>query len=427
MKQRPAGLICEEPFRLFFPLAVLATAGGVALWPMLHHGLLSIYPGVMHARLMTVGLAGFLVGFLGTAFPRPIDAPPLRGVEVVIILGLWLASLAFHFLNRTAVGDGLFAAMMVLFVLSLALRWLVLGADTPPPGGPVALVGLLCGGLASGALAWREGLWMSPAEYRLSHLLLYQGMALLPLLGVAPYLAPRLVGHGSTHSLAASPVPPSGWWSRFLSCAAAGVAVQFSFVVEAAGHPRTGMAIRTGVILAYFLCATPLVRRARTLTTCGTAVRVAVLCTVAALAWAAVDPSRRIGILHLFFVSGLGLVMMGIGVRVVLGHAGRHELLAGKIPWLRVVIGLVLLAAATRASADFLPRIRVSHLDYAAAMWVVAALLWLGKLGRWFLVQEPGEDPGKCPKARNRTNESVPAVSAELPELGPGRSRGGDA
>ncbi|NIP97814.1 MAG: hypothetical protein GWO24_32040, partial [Akkermansiaceae bacterium] len=54
------------------------------------------------------------------------------------------------------------------------------------------------------------------------------------------------------------------------------------------------------------------------------------------------------------------------------------------ITWLRVVIGLVVLAAATRASADFLPRIRVSHLDYAAVTWMAIVVLWLRRLGRWF-------------------------------------------
>lgn len=415
------GSLREEPFRLFFPLAALGTLGGVMLWPLLHHGLLPVYPGVMHARIMTVGVAGFLIGFLCTSFPRLIDGPALRGGELALVLGLWLAALGAHFSNLVPAGDGLFALVMVVLGLLLAGRWLFAGRDTPPPGLPVALVGLLLGGLASGSLAWQRGAWMGPAEYRLAHLMLYQGMALLGLIGVGPYVLPRLLGLPSSHRFDQSAVPPAGWWTRFGVCAAVGITLHVSLVVEAEGDPRWGMGLRAGAVLLWVLVETPLCRRAAALTTPGTAARVAVLISVLALGWAAADSMRRVGILHLFFVSGLGLMMLGIGVRVALGHAGRHDLLEGKITWLRVVIGLTVLAAATRASADFLPRIRVSHLDYAAVTWMAIVVLWLWRLGRWFFVRAAGGNARTCPKSRERTKRSIPGDAPRCGGSGPGR------
>ena len=88
---RPSMLLRSEPFRLFFPLALLVTIGGVALWPLLHFGMIGIYPGTMHARVMTAGFGGFLLGFLGTATPRLLDAPPLRRWELATLLLCWLA------------------------------------------------------------------------------------------------------------------------------------------------------------------------------------------------------------------------------------------------------------------------------------------------------------------------------------------------
>ena len=42
------------------------------------------------------------------------------------------------------------------------------------------------------------------------------------------------------------------------------------------------------------------------------------------------------------------------------------------------VVWIVLLAAATRASADPLPHIAVSHHVYAAALWMIAVGVWAG-------------------------------------------------
>jgi uncharacterized protein involved in response to NO len=103
--------------------------------------------------------------------------------------------------------------------------------------------------------------------------------------------------------------------------------------------------------------------------------------------------------------------MLGVAVRVVLGHAGRRDLLEGRIVWLRVLAGLVVLAAATRVSAEYLPEIRLSHLDYAAATWGMAALLWLWKLRRFFLAREDERTSTRSPKARKRSANSAPCAS----------------
>jgi uncharacterized protein involved in response to NO len=86
-----------------------------------------------------------------------------------------------------------------------------------------------------------------------------------------------------------------------------------------------------------------------------------------------------------FFVSGIGLVTLTVGVRVILGHAGRHDLSGGRIVWLRWIIGLLVLAALTRATSDFIPAVRITHHIYAAWTWAVAGIIWLGALSRFLL------------------------------------------
>ena len=199
MPKQP-GVLSREPFRLFFPLAALATSAGVMLWPLFHFQALSYFPGLVHARVMSAGLAGFLLGFLGTAVPRLLSAPSLHRAEIAAVLSLWLASLGLYLANRLSLGDSFLAGALGLAAVSLLVRWTMLATDTPPPGVPVALVALLCGALSMAALAWEGGRWLSALDYRLAHLFLYQGLPLLCLLGIGPYLFPRLFGRESSHS-----------------------------------------------------------------------------------------------------------------------------------------------------------------------------------------------------------------------------------
>ena len=87
----------REPFRIFFPEGVFAGILGVALWPLYFTGVTGFYPGQAHARIMAYGLfGGFIFGFLGTAMPRMLTAPPLGTRNVLVLFCLHVATvLAF--------------------------------------------------------------------------------------------------------------------------------------------------------------------------------------------------------------------------------------------------------------------------------------------------------------------------------------------
>ena len=68
----------REPFRFFFPQAVLAGIVGVTLWPLYFWHVTEFYPNLSHVRVMAYGFfGGFIFGFLGTALPRMLSAKPL--------------------------------------------------------------------------------------------------------------------------------------------------------------------------------------------------------------------------------------------------------------------------------------------------------------------------------------------------------------
>lgn len=399
--------VLEEPYRIFFPLGILAGIWGVMMWPMLYAGLLKFYPGEAHVRMMIEGFMGaFVVGFLGTAFPRLAGNRSWFGGEFFAILVLWLLAVTSHAMGRVPAGDAAFSGMLAVLLLGMAGRWIFGNTDTPPPGFVLAMAGIL-GAAVSAWLLSRGGLGLK--AHHAAKLWLSQGFLLLPLMGIGPYLLPRFFGWPSGHSFDDSPTPPAGWWRKLAAAILAGMLVLAGFALEVRGNVLLGQSLRAVVILVWFATETPILRRAKTPTTPGNSVRWAITSMIAGLAAAAIWPAARIGSLHLFFACGLALATLAVGTRVILGHAGRHDLLGGKIVWLRWVTGLLILAAATRMTADFIPKVLVSHHIYAAWSWAIGAGLWLAFLGRYLWRGEEDEPkPSKCPRKQAAASSQQP-------------------
>jgi uncharacterized protein involved in response to NO len=399
--------VLEEPYRIFFPLGVLAGIWGVMMWPMLYAGWLRFYPGEAHTRMMIEGFMGaFVVGFLGTAFPRLAGSRSWFGGELLAILVLWLLAVTSHAMGRVPAGDAAFSVMLLALFLGMAGRWFFENTDTPPPGFVLAMLGIL-GAAVSAWLLSRGGL--GGAGYGFARLCLLQGFLLLPLMGIGPYLLPRFFGWPSRHSFDDSPTPPAGWWRKLAAAILAGLLVLSGFLLEARGNALLGQCLRALVILVWFAMETPILRRAKTSTTPANSVRWAIASMIAGLAAAAFWPAARIGSLHLFFACGLALATLAVGTRVILGHAGRHDLLGGKIVWLRWVTGLLILAAATRMTADFIPKVLVSHHIYAAWSWAIGAGLWLAFLRRClWRSEEDKPKPSKCPRKQDAASGKQP-------------------
>ncbi len=390
----------SEPFRLFFPLGILAAVAGVMMWPLLYAGKLGFYPGEAHVRVMIEGFMGaFVLGFLGTAFPRLTGNATWSCGELTSMFLLWFVCVASALTGHVVEADVAFATMLVLLFAGMIGRWTRGNRDTPPPGFVMALAGILGGALAAASLAWDQGRWMSFAGYQFAKLWLHQGFLVLPLMGIAPYLLPRFFGLESTHSFDDSPRPPQGWWPRVFVSLLGALLIATGFALESMGKPLPGHLLRAVVILSWFMLETPVFRRGKLRSTPGNVARLAVTGLVAGTAAAGIWPLGRIGSLHLFFAAGLGLAVLAVATRVVLGHAGRHDMLTGRIQWLRVAAGLLVLAAATRVTSDFVPAVRVSHHIYAAWVWAAGGLVWLIAISRYLgCSEEDRPTPKACPR-----------------------------
>ena len=373
--------LASEPFRVFFLTGALFSIAAVALWPMLYAGWLAFYPGASHARLMVECFGGaFVLGFLGTAGPRMLSAPRLMLWEFGALLALHLACGACHLIGRNMCGDALFIAMLSGFIAMLGGRMRRHRSDPPPPAMLLTATGLLCG--IAGATMWLRPEWHSSAiTYRLAGLLLYQGFLLGPVMGVGSFLLPRLLGGEFGEPVSAT--ERRGAWRRTLFTAAG---LLGSFATEVWLHAESGVLLRAATVAFAFTgirwrrgegtLARALVCWCMPLVLIGTA--------TPALAY-----TRHVALDHLLFIGGFGLLCLIAASRVLFGHSGMLPGFAKKSRTARWIVALAIIAAFTRASAEFLPRILVSHHNYAAALWTLAVLLWLLWHARRFFKKDP--------------------------------------
>ncbi len=86
----------REPFRIFFPLAVLLGWVGVGHWWLYTLGITATFSGFLHGQVMMQGfMMALAMGFLLTALPRRTQGPPLAWAAGLWLVGatVWLAFL----------------------------------------------------------------------------------------------------------------------------------------------------------------------------------------------------------------------------------------------------------------------------------------------------------------------------------------------
>jgi len=370
----------KEPFRLFFPIGVLAGLLGVAVWPLYFGGFLEMYPGAGHSRLMGQGFFGaFIFGFLGTALPRMISAKPFSLAMFGSLAGLFVVFITSNVLGKTAIADGAYLIILVTFA-SCAVARLIARRDVPPPG--FALVGLAFACAITGTTIGILDRWME-LDVRLlmlRPLLAYQGFVLLPVLGVGAFILPKFLGLKNTHAFPEAARPPKGWWPKALFAIGVGVAIVVSFLIEVEGWYRVAYALRFVAAATYLARELPLWKSGLRGNAIGWSLRIAVTMIPVGLLSVAVMPDYRVPMLHILLVGGLGLVTIIVATRVIFGHSGNGPALLAPNRWMWWCSGLILLGMATRISGDFLPLIMASHYNYGALCWAIGIGIWSWKV-----------------------------------------------
>lgn len=368
-----------EPFRLLFPAGSLIGITGVALWPMYVWKILPMYPGLMHSRIMIMGfLTSFIVGFLGTAFPRLLDVPRIRAwLSLAFAFAIALGTVA-HLTGATLTGDIFFTVTLLALVATLASRF-PRRKDTPPPAFVLVAGGLLCGlagGMIQIAAALRPEV-LPDFAYPLGRLLLHQGYLLLPIMGIGAFLLPRFFGLPNRQNFPESVSLPPGWIGRALFAGSCGLVVLAGLVLEATGMVRAGLAVRAVALLVYFFREVPIHQAKFSGGSLALGLRLALFSIPAGYALMAIWPEHVFSFIHVVMISGFSLLTFTVASRVVLGHSGQSEKFQASLKPILALISLIMLAMLTRVSADWMPVVRLSHYGYAGVSWIAGVIIWM--------------------------------------------------
>ena len=378
--RKSSGIYFAEPFRIFFPLGLFLGATGVALWPLFVWHAIEFYPAQAHVRLMIEGLMGsFIIGFLGTAGPRLLDASPLITAETCLLIVLQIASAFLHLAQRQTAGDIVFLTLLLVFVGIMAKR---AGAriDLPPPQFVLVLFGFLnaIGGifLITAAKSLTNGLFTN----QLGGLMLNEGFVLFPILGVGAFFFPKLLG-GAKPEPSDLQIVTALWLKRATIAALTGLVIWSSFVLEALSWTRTAALVRGTTTLTYFVMQGHLLEKPNGPPFLAHCFRLGALLLVAGLLLPVALPAYRVANLHLTFIGGFSVILFTVSTRVIVGHAGQSHLFRKRLRFLIAALVLLIIAMVARVGADFIPPARNSHLVYAALIWLLAATVWTVALG----------------------------------------------
>jgi len=369
-----------EPFRIFFPLGLFLGGIGVALWPLFVWHAIEFYPAQAHVRLMIEGLMGsFIIGFLGTAGPRLLDASPLSARETSALFALQILSAFLHLSQRQAAGDIVFLTLLLLFAGMMAKR-VEARTDVPPPPFVLVLFGLLNAIAGIFLITAAKSRTNGAFANQLGSLMLNEGFVLFPILGVGAFFFPRLLG-------GAKPKPSDLrfamklWIKRAVIAVLTALVIWISFVLEALGWIRTAAVVRGVTTLIYFVRQGRLLEKPTGPPFLAHCFRLGALLLVAGLLLPAALPGYRLANLHLTFIGGFSIILFTVSTRVIIGHAGQSHLFRKRLRFLVAALALLVVATVARVGADFIPIERNSHLVYAALIWLLAATVWFVALG----------------------------------------------
>jgi uncharacterized protein involved in response to NO len=376
-------VLLEEPFRLFFPIGVIATLAGVAPWLLYYAGMQSGYSGYDHGLVQIQAFEmAFATGFLMTAVPRFLEVHGTRMWELILGLALCAAASAALILHRVVVGEALFLALSVHLTV-FCLRRLRGRGDDPPP----YFAFLPCGFL-SAILGTALILWPVAALPCLGELLVEQGIMLCFLLAVGSHLGPRLIyGHRGFPET----VTPAAH-ARLRRLFGLGLLLLLSFPVEAAGHGRLGVALRAAIVTAYLFGVLRMYRPPTQALVHVHALRLSFFSVAAGLWLAALVPDTNNASLHLVFVGGFGLMTFVIATRVTVGHGGFEALWEGNRSATIVPLALIALSTPARLAADAMPALYFELLAAAGALWLAGVAAWglvfVPKLAPWHVAPD---------------------------------------
>ncbi|MDP6775970.1 MAG: NnrS family protein [Candidatus Latescibacteria bacterium] len=363
---RALDILCDEPFRIFFPLGLLCSLIGVSHWLWYYSGLIETFSCTYHGLLQMQGFqTAFAVGFLMTALPRFMEVPGARPWELALGVGLFICSFLGLYLEDWVLAEVGFLAL-ILHITIFALRRFRRRRDTPPVAFlfiPFGLLHAFVGGLLI--------LWRLQGFVKLGHRLVEQGMVLCFVMGIGAYLGPRLMGLVRPDTEA-----PGSSRLKAALFILAGISVFASFWIETALSEPSGRLLRALVVGAILLTTVRIFRLPRRPLWHLRGLWLSFWCVILGQLLSGVFPDYEVAALHVTFIGGLALLTLTIATRVTVSHCGFEPLWERNSTTLILLVACSVAALLARLSAALYPDHYFGWLHIGAGIWLVGAIPW---------------------------------------------------
>lgn len=360
-----------EPYRLFFPLGIFYGIWGVLGWVSYFLNLTPIFPIQAHFHIMTYGfMLAFIIGFIMTAVPNQTRSYPALPYEMFMILGL--------FIVNTFISDKphmLYASTTLIFIiinLFIQDRYRHRRADVDSFFQFIRIGFAI--GLVHSFLSLIHSLWPIPyvSTYFLK-LLFYDGFVLFIVFGIGATLIPNMFGYKQSNVFVVQGIQKS---SISRSQKAIILALLISFIVDLFMMQMFTKIVRFFILALLFNHRLKIYQLPPVRTSFTISVWASVWMTLIGYGLSALFPMYYIHALHVMLIGGFGLMILMIASRVTLAHGNYGFSLELKSKLLYILGSLIFLTALTRYTAVFWSKIYISHLGYAAIIWILTLLIW---------------------------------------------------
>lgn len=326
------------------------------------------YPGATHSRMMMGGfIFAFVNGFLMTAIPKMTgtEKSSLRETftAAAIVAATGLAS---------AISGTLSNSLMIIgfCLLGIFAFKRIRGRQRPVPDFFVFVGSGLLAGFVGGILMSLSAFY--PELQRIGQQLSYQIMVLSFVLGIGCRLVPVLSGLQPADLAPGSPESKR----RRLEFLCIAAILWLSVTFENAENLRYMLISRAVVSSLVAYRWWKLFEKPQTKSRLGYLIKTSGGLVLAGFWLAALQPALSLHWMHLTYIGGFGLMTFTVACRVSLAHGGfdlSFEWDSKSIVWL----GLLMFGSAvTRVSAPIVPNGYLSHLEYAAILWLIGVVLW---------------------------------------------------
>ena len=367
-----------EPFRIFFPMAVLFGWVGVGHWLSYSVGVTATYSCKLHGLIqMQAFMMAFATGFLLTAVPRRTQTSPATPIEISVLTAAFILTVAGAMAERWLLSEAAYAAIFLLLGQFAMRRFLGRAAGRRPPAAFVLVPIAALQGLAGAALLgvaefqssslWTEGL---------GRLMIEQGVFLCLVIGIGALVLPLMGGAPPPPDLGSSPRETR----KAFAYGAAGMTIVASLILEQAGFNRVGPLLRAAVVTLGLGLGGGAWRPPAKSGVHRQLVWLSTWLMPVGLIASGVWPDYRVPALHVLFIGGFALMAFGVATHVALSHLNLERLSSGWPPAV-VVLGTAMIAAMlVRVAADASGAYFV-QLGWAAAIWIAGSAAWLAFMG----------------------------------------------